>query len=206
MAAGFWLKNAIFACARAVQFFFTFIFKPTSVGAIAPSSERLAEEMVADLPWEEIKVVVEYGPGTGAFSRFVVERLPEGATYFAVERSPAMIKAFRKRYPHLRVYGDSVENIQTICETEGVDQIDLVISGLPWANFPTELQKKLMDATVGVMRPGSYFVTFTYVHSRWVFSGMKRLQSLLTSYFPQVELSEIVWANLPPARVFRCRL
>ena len=45
-----------------------FVRSPLRTASIVPSSSRLAEQMVAALPAEGDPVVVELGPGTGAFT------------------------------------------------------------------------------------------------------------------------------------------
>ena len=52
---------------------------PRTVGAIAPSSQRLARAMLDGLTLEPGSRVVELGPGTGAIKREIARRLPPGA-------------------------------------------------------------------------------------------------------------------------------
>ncbi len=50
--------------------------RPGTVGAIVPSSARLAEVLAAIVPRAGSPVVVELGPGTGAVSAVIAQRLP----------------------------------------------------------------------------------------------------------------------------------
>lgn len=197
-------KRAFFSIGRFFRFFFNFITKPGTTGAIAPSSEKLAERMTEWIEWENVKTVVEYGPGTGAFTGAILANMKPGTCYFAIEVNEEMIKTLAKRYPHVKVYRESVENVQQLCEQEGVSQIDAVISGLPWAIFSSELQQKFMDATLSVLRPGGQFVTFAYLHGLPMSAG-KKFKERLDTNFSECKRSKVVWMNVPPALVYRCR-
>jgi len=67
------------------------------------------------------------------------------------------------------------------------------------------MQVQCLDAMMRVLKPGGRFVTFTYVHSQAVLSGAKRFSRLLPGYFQAVSKSPVVWLNIPPAFVYRCR-
>ena len=62
-----------------------FVRNPASVGAIAPSSPRLARAMMRDLALAEGDNVLELGPGTGSFTREIKRCLPESASYLGIE-------------------------------------------------------------------------------------------------------------------------
>jgi phospholipid N-methyltransferase len=54
------------------------------------------------------------------------------------------------------------------------------------------------------MRPGARFATFAYSHAAWM-PPARKFRELLDSRFSQVETSKVVWRNVPPAFVYRCR-
>ena len=102
------------------------------------------------------------------------------------------------------IYRDSVENVAQICSREGVEEVDCVVSGLPWASFSERQQSEFLDATLKVLKPGGQFLTFAYVHGTWLPPG-RRFRKKLSHYFSEVVRSRIVWANLPPAYIYICR-
>ncbi|MCH1441871.1 MAG: ribosomal RNA adenine dimethylase domain-containing protein, partial [Rubripirellula sp.] len=63
-----------------------FLRNPGQVGAIAPSSDRLVRMMVDWFDWNQIRNVVEFGPGTGVFTKAISEKIHPETTFFAVER------------------------------------------------------------------------------------------------------------------------
>ena len=186
-----------------LTFLKTFLRNPTQVGAIAPSSQGLVRAMVEWFDWENARGVVEFGPGTGVFTEGVMQHLHPDAKFFAIERSPEMVAATRRRCPNAVVYEDSVTNIAQLCERESIGQVDAIVCGLPWASFSQALQDEIMDTMLQRLRPGGQFATFAYWQGVVLPAGM-RFSRRLRQTFSEVHRSHTVWKNLPPAFVYRC--
>ena len=187
-----------------LKFFFTFLSKPTQVGAVAPSSDGLARAMVDGIDWENVRNVVEYGPGTGVFTEQILARMKPGTKFFAIEIDPGLVEILSKRYPQVRVYQDSVQNVRSLCEQEGIDEIDAVVCGLPWAAFSDSDQTAYLDAMMSVLRSGGQFATFAYLQGLLLPAG-RRFRGQLRKHFSEVTQSKTQWLNLPPAFIYRCR-
>src|SRR5260221_14765968 len=74
--------------ARHGMFIAKFIKDPASVGAIAPSSRRLAAAMVGRIDFARARAIVELGPGTGVFSAAVLAGIRQAGSatrFIAVE-------------------------------------------------------------------------------------------------------------------------
>jgi len=176
------------------------------VGAVVPSSAYLAEKMVGCAGLGSARVVLEYGPGTGAFTGEILRRLRPGCWFAAIELNAAYCEILRGKFPGVRVINDSATNVEATCRGAGLGDracVDAVISGLPWASFPEALQDELLGSMLKVLRPGGEFVTFGYQIGTWMPAG-KRFHAKIRRLFQSVERSELVWRNLPPAYVFRC--
>lgn len=185
------------------RFLWQFLTQPGVIGAVAPSSPHLAREMLRGLDLGPGARIAEYGPGTGVFTAAILERLHPEARFFAVERNAAMVAELRHRFPKLHLHEGSVEDIAGFCNAEGVDRLDAIVSGLPWAAFPESLQIRILDATMKVLRPGGSLTTFAYQIGLWTPAG-RRFAKLLPRYFSSITRSRVVWRNLPPALTIRC--
>ena len=181
-----------------------FLRTPRDIGTVAPSSQALATAMVEWVDWDRVDVAVEYGPGTGVFTSEILSHVRSDAVFFAVEANATFATAFRKSFPGVKLYEDSVGNIGRISSQQGVSKIDCVVSGLPWATFSGTQQDRYLDEMVAMMPDGSQFATFAYLHGLPLISG-RRFRARLDSHFANVETSETVWKNFPPAIVYRCR-
>jgi phospholipid N-methyltransferase len=81
---------------------------------------------------------------------------------------------------------------------------DAIVSGLPWAAFAPEMQQRVLDEMMRVLRPGGRFVTFAYLQGL-LLAGGQNFARVLPKYFSEVQRSRIIWNNLPPAFVYRCK-
>lgn len=178
--------------------------RPGSTGAVVPSSDELARRMVEFAALPPGAVIAEYGPGTGVFTKRILESLVEGQRFFAIEINPDFVKTLREQYPGLHLYEGCVSEVAKFCAEEGAERVDGVVSGLPWAIFPDELQTKILDAMMSVMPSGGVFVTFAYLQGLVMPAG-RRFKENLKRYFSAVETSGVVWKNIPPAIIYRCR-
>ncbi len=179
-----------------------FIEEPRVIGAVAPSSSRMARLMLEGLDLANASAVLEYGPGTGAFTVEILRRLGPRTRFVAIEVNPRMAAMMRHRFPHVRLLEESVENARSICDGEGIASADVIVSGLPWTMFDEALQRRILDGVKAVLRPGGVFVTFAYTFTAMMPAG-RRFVRLMREYFPRVERSRIEWRNIPPAAVLR---
>lgn len=179
-----------------------FVLNTNMIGAIAPSSPHLAREIVAGLDFAGARTVLEFGPGSGVVTDAILPNLRPETKFVAIELNDEMARQFRRRHPRVTLVHDTVERVRQICDDQGIDQADLIISGLPWASFPEALQVRILDAMAKVLRPGGVFVTFGYQMGRFLPAG-RRFTRLLPKYFKRVERSRVIWRNIPPAFVMR---
>jgi len=186
------------------NFQWEFVRQPSTVGAIAASSVFLAREMVRGFDWQRIRTVVEYGPGTGAITGEILRQIQPGTRYAAIEINPSFVRHLRTRYPDVPVHQTSATDVANVCVKEGIGRVDAIVSCLPWASFGDQLQSAILDAAVAVLAPDGQFATFAYLQGLLLPGGM-RLRHRLRRCFASVETSRVVWRNLPPAFIYRCR-
>lgn len=184
-------------------FFQSFLRDPAIVGALSPSSPVLARAMIDGFSLSNADTVVELGPGTGAFTGPILEQIGRQATFIAMELDPASVRTLKRRFPDLAVYNDSAERMLDYLALHGKKRAKYIVSGLPWANLPIDDQMRIMDIIVKGLSPDGMFTTFAYVHARWL-PNARQFRRLLQSRFAHVETSPVIWANLPPAFVYRC--
>lgn len=186
------------------RFFRAFLRDPMTVGAVWPSSSGLAQRMIEGLDLSRARAVVELGPGTGAFTRWIEPALGPDTLALAFEVDGEAAERLRARHPRWKVIHGSAEQIREHLAAQGVAAADVILSGIPWAAMPPELQERILGEVARALTPEGRFSTFTYVHSPWTRRGAACAR-LLKRLFSQVESSPIVWRNLPPAFVYHCR-
>ncbi len=184
---------------RRIDFFKEFIKNPLGVGAIVPSSRYLRQRMLSSIPFQDDLVIVEYGPGGGAFTDHMASKLSEGSTLVVVENNPSFYEALQAKYkdtPNVHLHLGSVEDIQDILAQHGLSHADYVVSSIPFLSLGTEFTHNVFKATKGILKPTSQFILFQYT---------RMLESILSAHFSQYSTSKVL-LNMPPATVFKAQV
>lgn len=179
---------------------------PRTVGAIAPSSQRLARAMLDGLSLElEPGIrVVELGPGTGAVTGEIARRLADDAVCLAIDVDPVFSARVGARWPRIDSVCDRAERLVEIARARNLLPVDHIVSGLPFASLPAATAGEIVDAIVASLRVGGTFTTFQYVHA-YSFRSAVTVRRTLTREMRSSPSRTRVLGNLPPAVVLRWR-
>lgn len=183
---------------KIIKFLLEYLRSPRTVGAVAPSSERLAVKMVRDIDFENSKCIVEYGPGTGVFTDKLVERKKKDTLLILLEYNKGFCKQLEERYngnDNIIIINDSAENIDIYLEKYNIKKVDYVVSGLPFASLPKSVSNKILKKTKTILKKDGLFITFQYTLLK---------KGFIASYFKEIELERVV-LNVPPAYVLNCK-
>jgi phosphatidylethanolamine/phosphatidyl-N-methylethanolamine N-methyltransferase len=185
-----------------LAFFKTFLAHPMQVGAVLPSGEQLCRHITDPIDFSTAKNLVELGPGTGAFTRVLLERMRPGTRLLAVELNDQMADWIAENLPQVELVRGDAGHLADHLRERKIETLDAVVSGLPFANFPGEAQYKILGAVHGALRkPGGLFLTFTYYHSR-ILPTTHRFEARLRKLFARVDHIPAI-RNVPPAFVLR---
>ena len=177
-----------------------FLRSPSTVGAVAPSSRVLAQEMVRDIDPAAADRVVELGPGTGAFTGAIVHRLGPGGRFLAVEIEPAFVEQIQRRWPTVDCVCASATDLEALVGGREFGPVDHVISGLPFASLPAETTTRILRAIERTLRPAGTFTTFQYAHSYLLPRAAAFRRE--TSARLGAPVTRMIMRNVPPALVF----
>jgi phospholipid N-methyltransferase len=175
---------------------------PRTVGAIAPSSRRLARAMVDGLALGPTSRIVELGPGTGAITVEIAEKLPPSARCLAIDIDPVFTARVAARWPHIEAVCDRAEHLVEIARSRGLLPVDHIVSGLPFASLPAASGRAIVDAIVAALHPGGTFTTFQYVHA-FALPPAAAVRRTLDARMGASPTRQLVVGNLPPALVVR---
>lgn len=186
------------------RFLAAFVRSPMRVGAIAPSSAILARAMVRGLDLRSGQCVLEFGPGTGPFTRALLDAMPDPALYLGIEREQRFVDLLRQRFPQFRFVCDSAENACDAHRQAGLAPVGAIISGLPFASLPPSVQDGIVQSVDRLARPGCEFRTFQYVHA-YALPAAARFRRKMAELFGPHQRSTPVLRNLPPCYVLTWR-
>ncbi|AQA25623.1 methyltransferase domain protein [Rhodococcus sp. MTM3W5.2] len=156
--------------------------------------------------------ILEVGAGTGALSRAIAARMGPNDTLTCVERNPRLAEYLRREIgadPALRACAERIVIHQAdIVDLAAAERYDVIVVGLPFANF-TEDETRAICATLdGVLEPGGCITYFSYLGGTavdWFVGdrhrrhrrGSARALAEFRARFRQDRVK--VWTNLPPA-------
>lgn len=175
-------------------FFFEFLKDWRKIGAFAPSSRFLANKMLGSINFDTARLIVEFGPGTGSFTKALLSKLHPHAKLFVFETNKKFCQALNKLGDkRLHVINDSADHLRKYLPDH---KADYIVSGLPLAIFEPELKHKIIKAVTHSLADEGKFVQFQYLPESY---------GLLKSAFGKVKL-KFTLLNTPPALVYVCSL
>jgi phosphatidylethanolamine/phosphatidyl-N-methylethanolamine N-methyltransferase len=177
-----------------VAFIRSWIEKPISMGAVTPSGKMLARAMARPVDADAPGPVIELGSGTGAVTKALVEHGIAPSRLVLVEFNPSFCRLLRTRYPEATVIQGDAYRIEHLLGGLLREPVAAVVSGLPLQTKPFRQRTRLIDEAFELMAPDAPFVQFTYA---MVTPIPKRASHKIFAH-----ASELVWQNLPPARVW----
>ncbi len=173
------------------------------MGSVVPSSRFLAQAMLEHIRFNEATRLVEIGPGTGAITHHIPKHLTNPNQYLGIDVNPEFVERLRAEFRHFSFEEGSAEFLGEVIARKGWNSVTDVISSLPWTIFPSDLVGRILDSISSSIEPGGTFSTFSYLHGRFTSRGLE-LRRELERRFDRVELSPMIWKNIPPAYVYYC--
>lgn len=138
------------------------IGNPLRTGAVSPSGRWLARAMADEVDPGRSGRVVELGPGTGVFTKALIERGITEDRLILVEANRDFARMLQRRFPKATVVsGDAYaigEHLDRLEET----RLSAVVTGLPLLTKPMQQRVELIEACLDHARPGAPIVQFTY--------------------------------------------
>jgi phosphatidylethanolamine/phosphatidyl-N-methylethanolamine N-methyltransferase len=205
---------------NAIKFIFEFIKDPKTVGAILPSSKFLAREIVSQIPKDLNRGslrIMEWGAGTGVFTRKIIERMNSGDELVVVEFDEHFYKQLCAQYgkiPGVTIIQGDVTKLPESPEEK--DKYDYIVSGLPLNAFEPAFVDQILEKVKKLTKKNGVYSAFDYPEVaaiKSIFSNaaeQRKLSQIFVKkegFYKQHAFKSIrVFRNIPPARVLHHRL
>lgn len=175
-----------------ITFFRNLRRRPRNTGAILPSGPVLAKTMAAAINPAIDGPILELGPGTGVFTKALLERGIAPERLILIEFNADFVRFLKARFPGVTIIHASAFDLPKLWKERNLPPIAGIVSGLPLLNFPKELGQQLIADSLNLLQPGGQYVQFTYAQR----------PSVPAPAGVQVNLLKRVWLNVPPASVW----
>jgi phospholipid N-methyltransferase len=186
-----------------------FLSNRATVGAIAPSSKGLARAITTPARANPgPRRWLEVGPGTGVFTRELIQALKDGDHFDVVELNEAFCQTLRADV--LPAGGDKVVLHEGSIEDASLGgNYDAIVCGLPYNAFPTHVSRAILRRLVSLLREGGTLSFFEYAAIRHLRSAVspkpvKRAMQWHAKFIARLEQDmrgrrDLVMMNMPPA-------
>lgn len=175
-----------------------FLKNRKQIGSIAPSSRLLAKRMLQPIDFLKAKVFIEYGPGTGVFTRKIIQKMSPESKLFIFELDTQFYNQLNKEFgkiPNVYLIKDSALKAQEYIQAQQISEVDAVISSLPLMNFKLRVSKSIVDNSKKILAPDGHFIQYQY---------SLNAKKMLERTFEKVSIQYVV-GNIPPAFVYDCK-
>ena len=174
-----------------------YLRNPFGTGGVAPSGRQLAKLMVSKLAPQPSEIIVELGPGTGAFTRELLAQGVDPANLILVEFNKAFVKFLKKEFPNLRIVEGPAQDLPQLLKTLGEGSVKKIISGIPLRSMKPKECRQIAMAVAAALEPGGIFVQFSYFKASPVPKAVAKEAGLVGHW------AGGVLNNVPPAFVWQ---
>jgi phospholipid N-methyltransferase len=171
--------------------------RPSQVAAIAPSGRQLAELITREIT-PATGPVLELGPGTGVFTRMLLERGVRERDLTLVEARDDFATVLRRRFPEARILCMDATRLARTALFED-EWPGAAVSGLPLRKMSPKKVLAILGGAFAAMRPEACLYQFTYRPGSPI---PRRILARLG--LEAIRTGAAVW-NVPPAAVYRLR-
>lgn len=166
------------------------------IASVKSTSPYFVRRLCGRLDLRGRRVVVEFGPGLGCFSRALLKRLSPDSVLVLIESNREFASALREvREPRLRVVCESAVNVKAVLHRLGLPRADAILSGIPFSHYPEAPKMRLLGDVRDVLGEDGVFLAY---------QASARLEKDLKRVFTRVRVQRD-FCHIPPLVVLEAR-
>ena len=172
--------------------------KDKYIASITPTSEFGVRRVCGKIDFGRTDVVVEYGPGTGVFTKHLLEKMGSDSRLILIERNADFSRMLGKRFRDRRVAirNDCASNVLEVLTACGMQPADCILSGIPFSFLPYETRLEILRKSHAALREGGKFLAY-----QTFYQAKNHLKEPLESVFRSVRV-DYEMLNIPPMRIY----
>lgn len=182
-------------------FYFKNFLRDKNIGSITPTSQIGVKTVCQNIDFSTAKVIVEFGPGGGVFTKYLLSKLAPDAKLIAFELNPTFIDYLSEEIQDKRfvLFEESAELIKERLDKEGISNVDAVVSGIPFSFFDIPLKEKIIKNTLDTLRPNGRIVLYQF------FPPPRKKEERMSSVLKNIvgnDTLRIEPRNIPPLVIY----
>jgi phospholipid N-methyltransferase len=168
--------------------------KDRDVASITPTSNRCVTKVCNHIDFSKDILIVEYGPGDGVFSRYLLDKMTPGSRLIMIEANKDFVKHLKESITDTRaeVFNVLAGDVIDVLDQKDIGNVDYVLSGIPFSFLKPVRKIKVLESTKTILRQGGKFLAYQT-------SG--HLKKPLMRVFGNLE-TEFEVLNIPPYVIY----
>ncbi|GKT07643.1 class I SAM-dependent methyltransferase [Desulforhabdus sp. TSK] len=172
--------------------------KDKNIASITPTSNIGVKRVCSKIDFDCTNLIVEYGPGTGVFSHYLLKKMRDDSRLILIERNKNFGCILKEKIhdPRVIIVNDSAENVLETLRSCKESQADYIISGIPFIMIKEDLKNKILYNTHRALKKGGKFLVY-----QTCFQMDHHLKIHLDRVFSRVDTKYEIM-NIPPLRLY----
>lgn len=168
------------------------------VASITPTSTYGVRKVCSKINFDRTNLIVEYGPGTGVFTHYLLDKMKDDSRLIAIERNKHFDSILKRTIsdPRVIIVNDSAENVLETLRSCREFQADYIVSGIPFFWLSSDLKNTILYNTHRALKKGGKFLVY-----QTCFQTDNHLKVHLERFFPVVR-TRFEIRNIPPLRIY----
>ena len=151
------------------------------VASFYPTPYKVVQKVLSRLS-SESKYFLEYGAGSGAFTREILKRLPADGKLLAFETNRDFVEQLRKiNDPRLVLFLDDVRVMPQNLNELGLPRVDVIISGIPFSRITKGERSEIIKNSWQLLGEKGVFVAYQVIPV--IVSTLKKYSKQINWYF-----------------------
>ncbi len=177
-----------------IDFLKTFI-KDRDVASITPTSLHCVKRVCTHIDFSKDLTLVEYGPGDGVFSRFILGKMSANSKLILIELNEDFYKHLKDtiKDPRVEIHNTRAGDVEKALSPELIGNVDYVLSGIPFSFLEKSRKRIVLTATKNILKEGGLFLAYQT-------SG--HLKKPVMEVFGNLETEREI-LNIPPYLIYR---
>lgn len=171
------------------------LLRDKDIASVTPSSGYCIRRVCKNVDFSQRAVVVEFGPGVGVFTRYLLDRLTEDSKLILIEKNPNFAQTLHRRFgqdPRIHLHNAHARNVAELVHRSGEEHADYIISGIPFSFLSAGEVDHILGESKAIIRNGGAFLAY---------QTSRHLLKPLQTHFDQVD-TELEVLNIPPMLVY----
>ncbi len=169
------------------------LIRDKNVASVTPSSGFTVKKATRKIDFSRDNIIIEYGPGTGVFADYMLERMTPDSRLIMIELNSGFAQKLRDiGDPRVSVHEASAESVEEIAEKQGVNRADYILSGIPFSFLQDDVKHGILAASCRLLADEGYFLAY---------QTSSHLKKALQQHFSQVHTT-YEFRNIPPMCIY----